>query len=135
MKNAREVISEILKNRNISFLSSAASLGREPIRLVVALQKYTDSHAIFLTIDTLSYKVRNFISNPEVCLYFCDLDNQNMVRLDGAVELENASADLPTKVWDYSLAGIDNPEDILLKFSPTGGSCYVDGCVEDFFLT
>lgn len=126
--NNIEIIENIIRRQNISFISSVDENGYPNTKAMLAPVKQEGIQTFYWHTNSLSVKIKQYRNNPKACIYFCDEHSFEGVMLKGIMEVVD---DLDTKkaIWKdefsiYYQDGVDGGDFTLLRFTAESGRYY-----------
>lgn len=138
MKNLTEIIEEMIRKQNVSFISSVDEDGYPNTKAMLAPVRQEGIKTFYWHTNSLSVRVKQYRNNPKACVYFCDEQSFQGVMLKGTMEVID---DPVTKkeIWqdDFSVyyqGGVDGGDFILLKFTAESGRFYNNFNSDSFMI-
>jgi len=136
MRDAEKTVGNIFDKQKITYLSSVDESGFPNTRAMLSPRVREGINTFYFTTNTSSIKVKEFINNPNACIYVCDNRFYRGVTLKGKVTVlqDRKSKELIWKPEDvmYYKDGIDDPDYSVLKFEAISGEYYSNFKVEQF---
>ena len=134
MKRIQNTITEILKGKNTSFISSVTKVDGVPVRFEVTPLEFRNGNCILATGKTSRSKAQYFKINPIACFYACDLNSLRIVKMDGTVTIQASALEKQAESENHSLENADKQYIFTMKFLCTGGHIYCDNHKEFFSI-
>jgi len=136
MRDAEKTIGNLVDKQKIAYLSSIDENGFPKTRAMLAPRVREGIKTFYFSTNTSSIKVKEFIDNPNACVYFCDNRFYRGVTLTGTVKVltDSKSRELiwkPTDVMYYK-EGVDDPDYAVIEFTATKGEYYGNSKIELF---
>ena len=72
MRDAVKTIGNLIDKQSICYVSSVDEEGFPNTKAMFAPRKREAIHTFYLTTNTSSMRVNQYLVNPKACLYFCD---------------------------------------------------------------
>ena len=136
MRDAVKTVGNIIDKQKICYISCVDKDGFPNTKAMLQPRKREGIKVIYLSTNTSSQKVANFINNDKACLYFCDKRFFRGVMLKGRVEVlhDQASKDMIWQNGDemYYPLGKTDPDYCVLKFTAISGRYYSNFKSENF---
>lgn len=109
------------------FVGSVDKAGGPVIKAMFAVDR--DGFGVhYMSTNFSSRRVQQFLADPAACLYFCDEQHFQGLRLDGSMEVctDRASRERLWKDSDrmYYPQGVDDPDYCVLRFTARKGNYY-----------
>lgn len=121
-------LEHMIDKQKTAYLGSVDGEGYPNVKAMLAPRKREGLKTFYLTTNTSSKRVADFIKNPKACLYFADTRFFRGLMLAGTVEV---MTDEETKraVWKigdtmYYPLGVTDPDYCVLKFTAESGRFY-----------
>lgn len=145
--NLGEIIMEQLKlekmidRQKVSFLGSVDEAGFPNMKAMLKPRERRGLKEFFFTTNTSSMRVKQYIENPNACIYFY---HKGLIRYTGVMLIGKMEVlkDQETKncIWRkgdsmFYKKGITDPDYCVLKFTAISGRYYCDLKTESFSLT
>lgn len=137
MPEIKNQIIDLIDRQDICFLSYVDENGFPSTRAMLNPRKRQGLKEFYLTTNTSSRKVQEFLRNPKAGLYFCDKKYYQGVAFTGTVEaLQDQS--IKDEIWrDMDIIFYENntdPDYCVLKFTADGARYYSDYVATDLNL-
>ena len=135
----REELFEFISEQKTAFLGSVNEEGYPVIRAMLS-PRVIDGNVMYLSTNTSSLKVKQFLANEKACVYFY---KRGRFKYQGAALIGNMQVceDQPTKelIWRFGdklfyKQGVTDPDYCVLKFTAKSAEYYCDFKVERFEL-
>lgn len=128
MRDAVKTIGNLIDKQSICYVSSVDEEGFPNTKAMFAPRKREAIHTFYLTTNTSSMRVSQYLMNPKACLYFCDRRFYRGVMLKGTVEVLHDPS-IKQEIWNekdilYYPLGVDDPDYCVLKFTAQEGRYY-----------
>jgi len=135
----------LVKEKIISMINSAKTVevasvdeeGFPNIKAMFATNKHEGVKTHYLSTNTSSHRVQQFIKNPKAALYFCEPEEINGVMLRGTVEvcMDAYHRELLWNPGDeqYYPQGVTDPDYCVLRFTAMDGNCWICGAGKTYF--
>lgn len=128
MRDAVKTIGNLIDKQSICYVSSVDEEGFPNTKAMFAPRKREEIHTFYLTTNTSSMRVSQYLMNPKACLYFCDRRFYRGVMLKGTVEVLHDPS-IKQEIWNekdilYYPLGVDDPDYCVLKFTAQEGRYY-----------
>ena len=126
MRDAVTTIGKLTDRQSVVFISSVDEDGFPNTKAMLAPRKR----------DTSSMRVRQYKSNPQACIYFCDKRFYRGAMLTGTMEVLE-DAEVKKMLWQegdtmYYPLGVTDPDYCVLRFTAVKGRFYSNFHSEDF---
>ena len=136
MRNATQTIGNLIDKQGVCHLSSIDGQGFPNIKAMLPPRKREGIEVFYLTTNTSSMRVEQFLKNPKASLYFYDKRFFRGVMLVGTVEVMT-SPEYKEMIWQpgdtmYYPKGVTDPDYCVLKFIVLKGRYYSNFSSEDF---
>lgn len=136
MKDVQKTIGKIIDTQKVAFIGSVDAEGFPYIKAMLQPRKREGLRIFYLTTNTSSMRVRQFLKNDRSCLYFCDRRFFKGVMLKGRMEVLTDPLH-KEMIWEegdtlYYKEGVTDPDYCVLKFSAVCGRYYSNFHSEDF---
>lgn len=135
----REELFEFIAEQKTAFLGSVNEEGYPVIRAMLS-PRVIDGNVMYLSTNTSSLKVKQFLANEKACVYFY---KRGRFKYQGATLLGEMQVceDQPTKdlIWRFGdklfyKQGVTDPDYCVLKFTAKSAEYYCDFKIEKFEL-
>ncbi|MDD3049108.1 MAG: pyridoxamine 5'-phosphate oxidase family protein [Bacilli bacterium] len=138
MRDVEKTIGNLIDKQKVAFLSSIDADGYPNGKVMYSPRKREGIKVFYLTTNTSSKRVQQFLSNPKASIYFFDKRFFRGVMLKGNVEV---LTDLFSKemLWQendemYYAKGVSDPDYCVLKITCFAGRYYSNFKSEDFII-
>ena len=136
MRNPAQTIGNLVDKQSNCYLGSVDKDGFPNAKAMLRPRKREGMKTFYLTTNTSSKRVEQFLQNPKACLYFCDKRFFRGVMLVGTVEIltDTASKEMIWQDGDqmYYKQGVADPDYCVIKFTAQKGRYYSNFKSEDF---
>lgn len=137
MPEIKNQIIDLIDRQDICFLSYVDENGFPSTRAMLNPRKRKGLKEFYLTTNTSSRKVQEFLRNPKAGLYFCDKKYYQGVAFTGTVEVLQDQS-IKDEIWrDMDIIFYENntdPDYCVLKFTADGARYYSDYVATDLNL-
>ncbi len=137
MPETKNQIIDLIDRQDICFLSYVDENGFPSTRAMLNPRKRQGLKEFYLTTNTSSRKVQEFLRNPKAGLYFCDKKYYQGVAFTGTVEVLQDQS-IKDEIWrDMDIIFYENntdPDYCVLKFTADGARYYSDYVATDLNL-
>lgn len=121
-------LEHMIDKQKTAYLGSVDGEGYPNVKAMLAPRKREGLKTFYLTTNTSSKRVADFIKNPKACLYFADTRFFRGLMLVGTVEVMT-DAETKRSVWKlgdkmYYPLGVTDPDYCVLKFTAESGRFY-----------
>lgn len=128
MKVRNTTLEKLIDKQKTAYLGSVDGEGYPNVKAMLAPRKREGLKTFYLTTNTSSKRVADFIKNPKACLYFADTRFFRGLMLVGTVEVMT-DAETKRSVWKigdtmYYPLGVTDPDYCVLKFTAESGRFY-----------
>ncbi len=133
-------IAEFIRKQSVAFICSVDEDGFPNVKAMLKPRKTEGIHRFFFSTNTSSLRVKQYMNNPNACIYFYHkgLIRYTGVMLKGKMEV---LTDQETKkmIWRkgdtmFYKGGVTDPDYCVLKFTAESGRTYRDLKTESFTL-
>lgn len=136
MRDAVKTIGTILDKQSIVFLGSVDENGFPNAKAMLAPRRREGIQVFYFHTNTSSMRVKQYRSNPNACLYFCDKRFFKGVMFTGTVDVLEDSGH-KEMLWQegdtmYYPAGVTDPDYCVLRFTAKQGRFYGNFSSENF---
>lgn len=123
-----QMVADLYKGQNISFIGSVDSDGFPQVRAMLRPRKCESAKTIYFSTNTSTHKAHHFRTNPKACVYFCDPVSFHGALLVGTMEILETKQ-MKELLWHdgdelYYPGGVDDPDYCVLRFTAVKGRCY-----------
>lgn len=123
-----KTLENLIDKQKTAYLGSVNGEGYPNVKAMLAPRKREGLKTFYLTTNTSSKRVADFIKNPKACLYFADTRFFRGLMLVGTVEVMT-DAETKRSVWKlgdkmYYPLGVTDPDYCVLKFTAESGRFY-----------
>lgn len=123
-----KTLENLIDKQKTAYLGSVDGEGYPNVKAMLAPRKREGLKTFYLTTNTSSKRVADFIKNPKACLYFADTRFFRGLMLVGTVEVMT-DAETKRSVWKigdtmYYPLGVTDPDYCVLKFTAESGRFY-----------
>lgn len=121
-------LEHMIDKQKTAYLGSVDGEGYPNVKAMLAPRKREGLKTFYLTTNTSSKRVADFIKNPKACLYFADTRFFRGLMLVGTVEVMT-DAETKQSIWKigdtmYYPLGVTDPDYCVLKFTAESGRFY-----------
>lgn len=121
-------LENLIDKQKTAYLGSVDGDGYPNVKAMLAPRKREGLKTFYLTTNTSSKRVADFINNPKACLYFADTRFFRGLMLVGTVEVMT-DAETKQSIWKfgdtmYYPLGVTDPDYCVLKFPAESGRFY-----------
>ncbi|NLI93964.1 MAG: pyridoxamine 5'-phosphate oxidase family protein [Peptococcaceae bacterium] len=138
MSDAEKTIGNLIDNVSVSMISSVDHDGFPNTKAMLPPRKREGIKNIYLTTNTSSMRVKQYVDNSKACVYFYDKRFFRGVMLKGTMEVlqDRASKEMIWRDGDelYYPKGVTDPDYCVLKFTAQSGRYYSNFKSEDFII-
>lgn len=136
MRNPEQTIGNLIDKQRVAFISSIDKDGYPNTKAMLPPRKREGIKVFYFTTNTSSMRVRQYMSNPKACIYFCDKRFFRGAMLKGTMEVLQDS-NSKEMIWQegdtmYYSKGVNDPDYCVLKFTAESGRYYSNFKSEDF---
>lgn len=136
MKDAVTTIGNLIDKQSVIFISSVDESGYPNTKAMLSPRKREGIKVFYFTTNTSSMRVKQYKSNPQACIYFCDKRFFRGVMLVGQMEVLEDSHH-KEMIWNegdtmYYPKGITDPDYCVLRFTAKQGRFYSNFSSESF---
>jgi len=128
MKDREKTIGSIIDKTNVTILSSVDEDGFPNTKALLKPRKRIGIKEIFLTTNTSSMRVKQYLNNSKACLYFYNQRFLKGIMIKGNIQVleDKKSKEMIWKEGDemYYPKGVTDPDYCVLKFSAIEGRYY-----------
>lgn len=128
MRDTEKTIGDLIDRSNATIISSIDEDGFPNTKAMLPPRKRTGIKEIYLTTNTSSMRVKQYLSNPNACVYFYDNRYFKGVMMKGKMEIlqDAKSKEMIWKDGDemYYPEGVTDPDYCVLKFTASEGRYY-----------
>lgn len=138
MNDVEKTIGNLIDKAPASIISSIDENGFPNTKAMLPPRKRDAIKELYLTTNTSSMRVRQYIDNPKACIYFYDNRYFKGVMLKGTMEvLQDATS--KEMIWRdgdemYYPKGVTDPDYCVLKFTASEGRYYSNFKSETFYI-
>lgn len=138
MKDAVKTIGNLIDKQSVAFISSVDENGYPNTKAMLPPRKREGIKVFYFTTNTSSMRVRQYKTNPQACVYFCDKRFFRGVMLIGSMEVLEDSAH-KEMIWQegdtmYYPNGVTDPDYCVLRFTAQQGRFYHSFSSENFVV-
>ena len=134
---AQEKIIAMINSAKTVCVASVDEEGFPNIKAMFATNKHKGARIHYLSTNTSSHRVQQFIQNPKAALYFCEPEEINGVMLRGKVDvcMDAYHRELLWNPGDekYYPQGVTDPDYCVLRFTAADGNCWLCGTGKIYF--
>lgn len=121
-------LENLIDKQKTAYLGSVDGDGYPNVKAMLAPRKREGLKTFYLTTNTSSKRVADFIKNPKACLNFADTRFFRGLMLVGTVEVMT-DAETKQSIWKfgdtmYYPLGVTDPDYCVLKFTAESGRFY-----------
>lgn len=136
MRQIENTVANMADKLKNAFIGSIDDQGFPNIKAMLQPRKRDGIKVFYFSTNTSSMRVRQYLSDPKACIYFCDNRFFRGVMLRGTMEVLT-DAESKEMIWRegdtrYYQEGVTDPDYCVLKFTATSGRFYSDFHSEDF---
>ena len=136
MRQIENTVANMADKLKNAFIGSIDDQGFPNIKAMLQPRKRDGIKVFYFSTNTSSMRVRQYLSDPKACIYFCDNRFFRGVMLRGTMEVLT-DAESKEMIWRegdtrYYQEGVTDPDYCVLKFTATSGRLYSDFHSEDF---
>jgi Uncharacterized stress protein (general stress protein 26) len=132
----KETAESVISKQKIVYLGSVNENGFPEIRAMLAPRKREGIRTFYLTTNTSSSKISQFLNNSKASLYFCNELFFKGVLLTGEIQVlqDEGSKEMIWRKGDtkYYPGGVTDPDYCVLKFTAQSGRMYGNYSVVEF---
>lgn len=136
MRDIEKTIGNLIDKASNSIISSIDDEGFPNTKAMLPPRKREGIKEIYLSTNTSSKRVKQYIQNPKACVYFYDKRFFRGVMLKGTMEVlqDFKSREMIWRDGDekYYSKGINDPDYCVLKFTSQSGRYYSNFKSENF---
>lgn len=138
MKDVEKTVGNMIDKQRIAFIGSVDAEGFPNIKAMLQPRKREGICVIYLTTNTSSLRVSQFLKDNRSCLYFCDTRFFKGIMLKGRMEVltDHVSKEMIWREGDtmYYKEGVTDPDYCVLKFTAVSGRYYDNFKSENFVI-
>lgn len=139
MKDVEKTVGNMIDKLKTAFIGSVDESGFPNIKAMLQPRKREGIKVVYLTTNTSSMRVAQYLKNNHACIYFCDARFFRGVMLTGTMEVLTDS-DSKEMIWRegdtmYYKEGVTDPDYCVLKFTATSGRYYSNFKSESFIIS
>lgn len=138
MKDVEKTVGNMIDKQRVAFIGSVDAAGFPNIKAMLQPRKREGISVIYLTTNTSSLRVSQFLKESRSCLYFCDARFFKGIMLKGRVEVltDHVSKEMIWREGDtmYYKEGVTDPDYCVLKFTAVSGRYYSNFKSENFAI-
>lgn len=138
MKDVEKTVGNMIDKQKVVFIGSVDAEGFPNIKAMLQPRKREGISVIYLTTNTSSLCVSQFLRESRSCLYFCDARFFKGIMLKGRVEVltDHVSKEMIWREGDtmYYKEGVTDPDYCVLKFTAVSGRYYSNFKSENFVI-
>lgn len=128
MRDAEKTIGGMADKLKTVFVGSIDAAGFPNIKAMLQPRKRVGIKTFYLTTNTSSMRVAQFLKNEQACLYFCDARFFRGVMLRGTMRVLTDAAS-KEMIWqegdtEYYPEGVTDPDYCVLEFTAFSGRIY-----------
>ncbi|MGL5437449.1 MAG: pyridoxamine 5'-phosphate oxidase family protein [Lachnospiraceae bacterium] len=136
MRDAVKTIGNLIDKQSVAFISSIDEDGCPNTKAMLPPRKREGIKVFYFTTNTSSMRVKQYQSNPQACIYFCDKRFFRGVMLTGTMEVLEDSTH-KEMIWKdsdtmYYSQGVTDPDYCVLRFTASKGRFYSNFKSEGF---
>lgn len=136
MRDAVKTIGNLIDKQNVSFISSVDENGYPNMKAMLPPRKREGIKVFYFTTNTSSMRVRQYRSNPQASIYFCDRRFFRGAMLLGTMEVLEDEFH-KEMIWQegdtmYYPEGVTDPDYCVLRFTAKEGRFYSNFSSENF---
>ena len=138
MKDVEKTVGNMIDKQRVAFIGSVDAEGFPNIKAMLQPRKREGISVIYLTTNTSSLHVSQFLRESRSCLYFCDARFFKGIMLKGRMEVltDHVSKEMIWREGDtmYYKEGVTDPDYCVLKFTAVSGRYYNNFKSENFVI-
>lgn len=138
MRDAEKTVGNMIDKQKVAFIGSIDAEGFPNIKAMLQPQKREGIKHIYLSTNTSSMRVAQYLTNPHASIYFCDTRFFKGIMLRGTMEVltDSASKEMIWREGDtmYYKEGVTDPDYCVLKFTANSGRYYSGFKSESFVI-
>lgn len=138
MKDVEKTVGNMIDKQRVAFIGSVDAEGFPNIKAMLQPRKREGISVIYLTTNTSSLRVSQFLREYRSCLYFCDARFFKGIMLKGKMEVltDHVSKEMIWREGDtmYYKEGVTDPDYCVLKFTAVSGRYYNNFKSENFVV-
>ena len=138
MRDAEKTVGNMIDKEKTIFVGSVDAEGFPNIKAMLQTRKREGIKHIYLSTNTSSMRVSQFLKNNRACLYVCNTRFFKGVMLRGTMEIltDSTSQEMIWQEGDtmYYPEGVTDPDYCVLKFTAFAGRYYSGFKSEDFTI-
>ena len=138
MKDVEKTVGNMIDKQKVVFIGSVDAEGFPNIKAMLQPRKREGISVIYLTTNTSSLRVSQFLRESRSCLYFCDARFFKGIMLKGRVEVltDHVSKEMIWREGDTMnyKEGVTDPDYCVLKFTAVSGRYYSNFKSENFVI-
>lgn len=136
MRQIENTVANMADKLKNAFIGSIDDQGFPNIKAMLQPRKRDGIKVFYFSTNTSSMRVRQYLSDPKACIYFCDNRFFRGVMLRGTMEVLT-DAESKEMIWregdtQYYHEGVTDPDYCVLKFTAVSGRIYRNFHSEDF---
>ena len=128
MRNIDKTIGDIIDKTNVTIISSIDEGGFPNTKAMLPPRKRNGIKEIYLTTNTSSMRVKQYLENSKACIYFYDKRFFRGIMMRGNMEVlsDTKSKEMIWRDSDelYYPKGVNDPDYCVLKFTAIEGRYY-----------
>ena len=136
MRNPEQTIGNLMDKQKVVYVGSVDEEGFPNVKAMYTPRKREGIKTFYLTTNTSSRRVGEFLKKPQACIYTCDRRFFRGVMLTGTMEIltDRESKEMIWQEVDtmYYPGGVEDPDYCVLKFTAVKGRYYSNFKSEDF---
>ncbi|UWG96256.1 pyridoxamine 5'-phosphate oxidase family protein [Dehalobacter sp. DCM] len=138
MRDTEKTIGNLIDKVSVSIISSVDNDGFPNSKAMLPPRKREGIKYIYLTTNTSSMRVKQYLDNPKACVYFYDKRFFRGIMLKGTMEVleDSESKEMIWRDGDelYYPGGVTDPDYCVLKFTAQSGRYYSNFKSEDLII-
>lgn len=138
MKDLGKTVATLIDEQEAAFIGSIDKEGFPNIKAMLQPRKREGIKYIWLTTNTSSMRVTQYLKDNRACMYFCNTKLFKGAMLRGTMEVltDSASKEMIWREGDsmYYPEGVTDPDYCVLKFTATSGRYYCEFNSEEFSI-
>ena len=134
------IIENFIRKQKVAFICSIDEAGFPNVKAMLKPRKMEGLHSFYFSTNTSSMRVRQYLNNPNACIYFYHkgLIKYVGVMLKGKMEVltDQETKDMIWRKGDtmFYKGGVTDPDYCVLKFTAEAGRYYCDLKTESFTI-
>ena len=133
-------IEGFIRKQKVAFICSVDEFGYPNVKAMLRPRRIDGLKRFYFSTNTSSMRVKQYLSNPNACIYFCrkGLVRYTGVMLKGRMEVLT-DQDTKDMIWHkgdtrFYKGGVTDPDYCVLRFTAESGRYYCDLKTDDFTI-